>query len=89
MSTFYPENIPQEMKDIPQWILWKLEKRGKNLTKVPYHVNGKKADTTKYESWTTYERVFTVYESSHLCRIRVCFDQRNRTRSNLFGSCVA
>ena len=64
MSTFYPENIPQEMKDIPQWILWKLEKRGENLTKVPYHVNGKKADTTKSESWTTYERVFTAYESS-------------------------
>jgi len=64
MSTFYPENISQEMKDIPQWILWKLEKRGGNLTKVPYQVNGKKADITKSETWATYEKAFTAYDSS-------------------------
>ena len=90
MSTFYPEIYPQEMKDIPQWSLWKLEKRGENLTKVPYHVNGKKADTTKSESWTTYERVFTAYESSIYAGLGFVFtNQRNRTPSNLFGSCVA
>ena len=53
MPSFYPENIPQEMKDIPQWVVWKLEKRDGNLTKVPYQVNGKKADTTKSETWAT------------------------------------
>ncbi len=64
MSTFYPENIPQEIKDIPHWVMWKLEKRYDNLTKVPYQVNGKKADTTKSETWTTYGRALTAYDSS-------------------------
>jgi hypothetical protein len=64
MSTFYPENIPQEMKDNPQWVLWKSEKRDGNLTKVPYQVNGKKADITKSDTWTTYERAFTGYDLS-------------------------
>ena len=64
MPSFYPENIPQEMKDIPQWVLWKLEKRDEKLTKVPYQVNSKKADTTKSETWTTYELAFTSYDSS-------------------------
>jgi primase-polymerase (primpol)-like protein len=35
------------MKDIPHWVVWKLEKRDGNLTKVPHQVNGKKADITK------------------------------------------
>jgi putative DNA primase/helicase len=52
------------MKDIPHWVMWKLEKRDGNLTKVPYQVNGKKVDTIKSETWTTYERAFTAYDSS-------------------------
>lgn len=50
-------NIPQEMKDLPRWILWKLifvPGRPKP-TKVPYSVDGKKADTTDSTTWSTYE----------------------------------
>lgn len=79
MPSFYPENIPQEMKDIPQWVLWKLEQvidevtgepkkdplTGEiKLTKVPYQHNGIKADTTRKETWTTYEQTLAVYDSS-------------------------
>lgn len=61
MPSFYPENIPQEMKDIAQWVLWKIEQvidkdtrepvidllTGEiKLTKVPYQPNGRKASTT-------------------------------------------
>jgi len=59
--------------------LWKLEQvvdkdtrepeidplTGENkLTKVPYQHNGKKADTTRKETWTTYEQTLAVYDSS-------------------------
>ena len=79
MPSFYPENIPQEMKNIPHWVLWKLEQvidevTGESkidpltgeikLTKVPYQHNGKKADTTRKETWTTYEQTLAVYDST-------------------------
>lgn len=52
------------MKDIPQWVLWKLEKRGKKYTKVPYQTRGRKADCTKKENWATFEQAMAVYNSS-------------------------
>lgn len=79
MPSFYPENIPLEMKEIPQWVLWKLEQvidadtgepqidpiTGEiKLTKVPYQPNGKKADTTKSSTWSSYEVTFTAYNPS-------------------------
>jgi putative DNA primase/helicase len=79
MPNFHPENIPPEMKDLPQWVLWKLEQvidadtgypkkdplTGETkLTKVPYQPNGKKADSTKSSTWSPYEVVFSTYDPS-------------------------
>jgi Uncharacterized conserved protein len=76
---FYPENIPQEMKDISQWVLWKLEElingttgepeidylTGEvKLTKVPYQPNGKKADSTRQETWSSFEEALAAYNPS-------------------------
>lgn len=54
-----PEFIPQELKDKPKWLLWRWEKRkGQNkLTKPPYQVNGKLADPTNPENWSTFDEV--------------------------------
>ena len=30
-----PEGIPQPLKDRPQWVVWRLEKRAGKTTKVP------------------------------------------------------
>ena len=60
MPSFYPENIPKEMKDIPQWVLWKLEKRDEKLTKVPYQVTVKKLTPQNLRLGPHYELAFTV-----------------------------
>lgn len=52
------------MKSIPHWVLWKLEKRDGSLTKVPYQINGRKADSTKKDNWATFEQAMAVYNSS-------------------------
>lgn len=30
-----PENTPEELKSLPQWVVWKLETRDGKPTKVP------------------------------------------------------
>lgn len=52
------DNIPSELKQLNQWVLWKLEpdKKGKP-TKVPYQLNGRKADKTNPNHWASYQDV--------------------------------
>jgi hypothetical protein len=51
------ENIPQQLRDLDQWALWKYEagKDGKQ-TKVPYQPNGKRASSTNPDTWRTYNQ---------------------------------
>ncbi len=60
--SLYPENIPQELKNIPNWFLWKLEERDGRNTKIPYQINGKKAASTKKMTWNTFEKVLSVFD---------------------------
>jgi putative DNA primase/helicase len=49
------ENIPAELRAVAQWVCWKLEMVDGRLTKVPYTVAGSKADSTKPQTWGTFE----------------------------------
>lgn len=61
-------NLPDEIKLLPQWILWKLEKNKKDLnakpTKVPYQINGKKAASTRPGEWTSFIKAKRALEQS-------------------------
>lgn len=47
----------------PQWLLWRLEKRGDKTTKVPYSPkSGKPASSTDSSTWGTFEDVRSHYE---------------------------
>ena len=51
------ENIPDELRRRPQWVVWKLEQRDGKPTKVPYIAGGVgKADTTDLMTWRTFEQ---------------------------------
>jgi hypothetical protein len=59
------ENIPQELKDRPQWVIWKgVEKPNGKLDKVPYQSRrpGVKAKTTDSSTWGTFEEALEVFE---------------------------
>jgi len=57
------ENIPDELKLRPQWVNWRLEKRGGNLTKVPYTpVTERKASSTDLMTWGTFEEAIEVLD---------------------------
>lgn len=51
-----PENIPEEMRRRPQWVVWKLEQRDGKETKVPYIAGGVgRASSTDSLTWRTFE----------------------------------
>jgi len=52
------DTIPDELKQLKQWVLWKIEIDDKGKpTKVPYKPNGLKASTTKPSDWSDFDTV--------------------------------
>jgi hypothetical protein len=49
------DNVPAELREHPQWLLWRLEHRDGKATKVPYSVDGQRASSTDPTTWTTFE----------------------------------
>jgi hypothetical protein len=47
-------NIPQELRDRDQWVLWRYELRDGKRTKVPYSSSGNMADSTGPETWASF-----------------------------------
>jgi hypothetical protein len=47
-------NIPQTLKELSRWILWRLERRDGTETKVPYRIDGVRASATNPNDWTDF-----------------------------------
>lgn len=61
-----PENIPDELKQLKYWILWKAEWDEKQgvFTKVPYCRTGsRKASSTSSRTWSTFDKIYEAYEN--------------------------
>lgn len=52
--------IPFEMKQYRQWVLWKFENVNDKITKVPYSLNGNKASVNNPISWHSFNEVITA-----------------------------
>ena len=71
------ESIPHELKEIPNWVMWKYEPPKKpdgKWRKVPYQVNGYKANTTNRRTWSPFETCRAVYELGGYDGIGFVFD---------------
>jgi len=53
------ENIPEDLKALRRWVLYRSEKRTDNgrLTKVPYQLSGAYASTNDPTTWSSYAAV--------------------------------
>ena len=57
------DNIPEEMRRRPQWVVWKLEKRDGKPTKVPYIAGGVgRASSTDLMTWRTFDEAVQALE---------------------------
>ena len=58
-----PVKAPADLTELPNWVLWRYEKRGDKRTKVPYSTSGNAASTINPLEWGTFEEVFDYYAS--------------------------
>ncbi|CAA2409815.1 DNA primase/helicase, phage-associated [Xanthomonas phage Suba] len=59
------DNIPNEMRTYPHWVMWRYEDRdGPKPTKVPYSPRShKRADVSKPETWADYDTAVACLNS--------------------------
>jgi putative DNA primase/helicase len=67
-------NVPQDLKDRHQWVLWKTKIRAGRPTKVPYQPNGIEADSSDPKTWSTYTEAVGTYPEGGYDGIGFVFD---------------
>jgi phage FluMu protein Com len=55
-------NIPQTLKELSRWILWRLERRDGAETKVPYRTDGLRASPTNPNDWTDFATAVNAFD---------------------------
>jgi putative DNA primase/helicase len=58
-----PENIPDELKALPQWVLWRAEQRGGRTSKVPYRTDGRRASSTNHDDWVNFDEALNICQA--------------------------
>jgi len=59
---FFPDSIPQVLKDQKQWALWKKETRKGKPAKVPYQPDGKRAKSNDASTWCTFAAALAAFQ---------------------------
>lgn len=76
LDAITPERIPDSLKSLRQWVLWKsVEKEPGKPTKIPFAVSGKAASSTDPETWAPFEDAWDVYERGSYSGIGFVFKE--------------
>jgi putative DNA primase/helicase len=70
------ENIPEELRQRPQWVVWKLEKRAgeDKPTKMPYIAGGVgRAKSTDLMNWRPFEEAVRALETGRYSGVGFVF----------------
>lgn len=60
----WPRHIPQALKEVEGWLLWRWWWNGKKWTKPPYNVDGVKIDAGCLDNWTDFSTALQAYQKS-------------------------
>lgn len=80
--------IPSELKALPQWILWKAEKRNGKPTKVPYQPNGEMAQANNRSTWSSFATACKFYMESDYDGIGFVFSRQDNYIGVDIDKCV-
>ncbi|MED4827136.1 phage/plasmid primase, P4 family [Bacillus atrophaeus] len=69
------KNIPQELKNAPQWILWRSEERNGKKTKVPYQIDGSMAQSSNKRTWSTFATIMKFFDEQEYDGIGFMFSK--------------
>lgn len=82
--------LPQEIRDIPHWVVWRYEHRQGRDTKVPYradnpHIHASSIDPT---TWSTFEAARETYERGEVDGIGFVFSEEMGIVGIDFDHCI-
>jgi len=59
------ENVPDQLKSLPQWVLWRYEGQpGEKPKKQQFTTDGRLASVSNPETWTTFTHALRMYTQS-------------------------
>jgi putative DNA primase/helicase len=68
------ENVPEELRQRHQWLVWKLEERDGNPTKVPYIAGGDgRAKSTDLMTWSAFDEAVRALETGRYSGVGFAF----------------
>jgi putative DNA primase/helicase len=74
-----PEPIPDELKAIDQWVVWRYAWQKGKWDKPPLQSrSGNLASTTKPKTWSTFDAAMAAYETGTVDGIGFVFAKKNR-----------
>ena len=87
MLPIKPENVPEELKARPQWVVWKAV--GEKPDKVPYSATtGCRASSTDLMTWSTFEEALEAYEDGEYTGLGFVFSSADPYTALDLDNCV-
>lgn len=80
--------IPAELRNLSQWILWKAEKKGGRYTKIPYQVDGNEARSNDRRTWSTFATAAKFYTATNTDGIGFVFSRQDNYIGIDIDDCV-
>lgn len=80
--------IPSELRLLPQWILWKAEEKNGRITKIPYQVDGNEARSNDRRTWSTFATAAKYYTESNADGIGFVFSRQDNYIGIDIDNCV-
>jgi len=81
------ENIPEQLKARPQWVVWKAV--GDKPDKAPYSPRtGRRASSTDLLTWSTFQEALEAYENGEYARIGFVFSSADPYTGVDLDDCV-
>ena len=85
--TLRAENIPEQLKTRPQWVVWKAV--GDKPDKVPYSArSGRKASSTDLLTWSTFQEALDAYENGEYAGLGFVFSSADPYTGVDLDNCV-
>ena len=82
------EGIPEELKALPRWVLWRAANRNGKTTKIPYSIDGQKAKSNDPRTWSDFEGVIVEYEAGRADGIGFNFSEDDNIVGIDLDACV-
>lgn len=81
-------NFPQELQDLDQWVLWRMETRNDKPTKVPYSVAGQRAASDDPATWASFDAVCAMFQSGKYSGLGFMFHESDPCAGVDFDKCA-